>query len=241
MGDFRVEVEVRVEPERVWRALTDPEEIPQWFGWDAGSLAEEIQFIFFDHAKPDPGSLRLGFDGPGEQYLEVEAADGNAVVRSVRRDAGEVPSSGGVAAGSQEDPDGEGDPDPIEQGWIAFFHQLRRYVESHTNEPRRTLYLAGTGPAGEVASAVDLRLPGPVWYSGEFTRVYGTGDFGPGLGVLFTSAPLDSDEEANATLTLSTWGLSDLDFFELTSDWLGWWRGLTEGGEAVVHPAVAAS
>ncbi len=35
MSDFEVEVGIRVEPERVWRALTDPVEIPQWFGWDA--------------------------------------------------------------------------------------------------------------------------------------------------------------------------------------------------------------
>ncbi len=155
----------------------------------------------------------------------MASAGGNSVVR--------------VVSPAAEGSDGTGEksgPDPVEQGWIAFLHQLRRYVESHNNERRRTLYLTGAGVAAEVAAAVDRRLPGPVWFSGEFTRVYGTGDFGPGLGVLFTSAPLESEDHQKATLTLSTWGLSGTDFFELTSDWLGWWRSLVDGGEVVVHP-----
>ena len=96
--------------------------------------------------------------------------------------------------------------------------------------------LTGVAVAADVTAAVDRRLPGPVWFSGEYARVYGTGDFGPGLGALFTRAPLESRGHDKATLTLSTWGLSDADFFELTSDWLGWWRTLVDGGAAVVHP-----
>jgi hypothetical protein len=67
--------------------------------------------------------------------------------------------------------------------------------------------------------------------------VIATGDFGPGLGVLYTSVPLDSDGQAKVTFTLSTWGLSDTEFFEVTSDWLGWWQGLVEGAEVVVAAA----
>jgi len=37
-----------------------------------------------------------------------------------------------------------------------------------------------------------------------------------------------------ASLTLSTWGLSEKEFFEVTSDWLGWWQDLVESGKAVV-------
>ncbi len=231
MGGFAVEVEVRVEPERVWKALTERDQISQWFGWDAPTLEEEIRFIFFDHATANPDRLRIDFHEPGaeggEQYLGAVASDGNSVVRAVRRSDGSA---------TESDPP-SGRPDPIEQGWIAFLHQLKRYVESHSSDPRRTLYLTGAGLAAEVAEAVDRRLPGEVWFSGIFTRVYGTGDFGPGLGVLYSSAPLDSGDEETATLTLSTWGLSDSEIFELTSDWLGWWQGLVEGGEIVVFPA----
>jgi hypothetical protein len=190
----------------------------------AATLEEEIRFIFSDHARLSPQRFRIDFEeqDAGEQYLEAAAEDGNCVVRAVRR-----------GSGSNETKV----PDPIEQGWIAFLHQLRRYLESHSSDPRRTLHLTGAGPASQIAAAVDSRLPGELWFSGPYTRVYGTGDFGPGLGVLFCSAELDSGDADRAMLTLSTWGLSDADFFELTSDWLGWWQGLVEGGEAVVHPA----
>jgi uncharacterized protein YndB with AHSA1/START domain len=237
MGTFEVEVDVRVEPERIWRALTEPDQIAQWFGWDAETLAEEIQFIFFEHAEPDAARFRLEFDGPGEQYLETAVSGGNSVVRAVNRGDGPGGQLGGASAEADAGEAEAGGSDAIEQGWIAFLHQLKRYVESHSSDPRRTLYLTGAGPAGEIAAAVDRRLPGELWFSGTYTRVYGTGDFGPGLAVLYTSAPLGSEDEEGATLTLSTWGLSDSDFFELTSDWLGWWQGLVEGGEAVVHPA----
>ena len=32
----------------VWSALRDTAQIANWFGWEAPSLAEEIQFIFID-------------------------------------------------------------------------------------------------------------------------------------------------------------------------------------------------
>lgn len=226
MDGYLVEVEVGVEAARVWRTLVEPDQIGQWFGWDAATLGEEVEFIFFEHATRDPARMRIEFEGDAGQYLEVAAAGGNSVVRVVQ------PAADGAEERIQ--------PDLLEQGWIAFLYQLRRYVESHSGESRRTLYLTGAGVAAEVAAAVDRRLPGPTWFSGEYTRVYGTGDFGPGLGVLFASAPLGSDGHDKATLTLSAWGLSDADFFELTSDWLGWWRTLVDGGEVVVDPVGGA-
>jgi hypothetical protein len=214
---YEVEVAVKVAPERIWKALTDPDEIAQWFGWDAETLADEIQFIFVDHSTADHENLRINAKEMDGMYLEVAAADGNSVVRAIQ------PGEEG----------GEGS-DSMEEGWIAFLHQLKRYVEEHDSDQRKTLYLTGSGPAREISTAVEGRLPGEDWYVGNYTRVIATGDFGPGLGVLYTSAPLDSDDEDNATLTLSTWGLSEAEFFEVTTDWLGWWQALVDGGEAVV-------
>jgi uncharacterized protein YndB with AHSA1/START domain len=228
---YEIRVEVRVEPERVWRALVEPDQISQWFGWDAETLEDEIRFIFVDHAAADHSALTIDFEGEGEgggQVLRVEESESGSAVRLSSRGSGDAPSS-----------DVPG-PDPIREGWIAFLYQLRRFVESHTHEQRRTLYLSGTGLAAQVAIAVDNRLPGPVWFDGDFTRAYGTADFGPGLGVLSGSDLLEADRDAKLSLTLSTWGLSERDFFELTSDWLGWWRTLVDGGEVVVYPAVGA-
>ncbi|MBK8293512.1 MAG: hypothetical protein IPK93_01575 [Solirubrobacterales bacterium] len=216
---YEVEVAIRVEKHRVWDALTKPDQVAQWFGWDAETLDEEIQYIFIDHSVADYESFRLNSkeDEIGGLYLEVAESDGNSVIRAVQ--PGEE-----VAEGS----------DAMEEGWIQFFHQLKRYVEGHNADHRKTLHLTGEGPAREIVAAFEGRLPGEDWYSGTYTRVIATGDFGPGLGVLYTHAPQDSGEEETASLTLSTWGLSEKEFFEVTSDWLGWWQGLVEGGEAVV-------
>jgi len=215
---YEVEVAIRVEKHRVWDALTEPEQISQWFGWDSETLGDEIEYIFVEHSEQDPGNFRLNAKEDGGMYLEVAESEGNSVVRAVQ--PGDDPADGS---------------DPVEEGWIQFLHQLKRYVEEHDSDRRKTLHLTGAGPAREVAAAVEGRLPGEDWFAGTYTRVIATGDFGPGLGVLYMHAPLDSDEEENASLTLSTWGLSEAEFFEVTSDWLGWWQGLVEGGEAVVN------
>ena len=78
----------------------------------------------------------------------------------------------------------------------------------------------------------------PGGHGGRFLRTYPHEDVPPRPAPAVdrrTARPLDSDEEENAALTLSTWGLSEKEFFEVTSDWLGWWQGLVEGGEAVVN------
>jgi uncharacterized protein YndB with AHSA1/START domain len=229
MAGYSVEVEAGAGPEQVWSALTDPARISQWFGWDAETLDDEIRFIFVDHARKDERARRIEFTGEhGEgQILSVAATADGSVVRLSSRTGGRsaAESHGGTEVA-----------DPVEEGWIAFLYQLRRFVDTHPSGRRRTLRLLGTGPVDEVAAAVDLRLPGAVWFSGPFTRVYGTGDFGPGIGVLTSSAPLDSDGAGQVSLTLSTWGMTGGDFFGLVSDWLGWWRTLVDGGEASVFP-----
>ena len=48
----------------------------------------------------------------------------------------------------------------MEEGWIAFFHQLRRYVEERDSERRRTLYLTGAAPAHVASDTISGRLPG---------------------------------------------------------------------------------
>lgn len=215
---YEVEVAVRVEPSRVWKALTDTDEIAQWFGWDAATLEDEIRFIFVEHSSADHENFRLNADDQEGMYLEVVASEGDSVVRAVQ--PGEDAAEGS---------------DPMEEGWIQFLHQLKRYVEEHDSDHRRTLHLTGAGSAGEIGAAVEGRLPGEDWFTGTYTRVIATEDFGPGLGVLYTVAPQDSDDQETAALTLSTWGLSEEEFFEVTSDWLGWWQGLVEGGEAIVN------
>jgi hypothetical protein len=213
---FVVEVETRVTPSRLWRALTDTSEVAQWFGWDAETLADEIQFIFVDHSSIDAERMRMDAEGM-DQYVEVAPSGANSVVRAVQ--AGEDPE--------------DGEYDSMKSGWIAFLHQLKRYVEEHTDETRRTIFLKGVGNAGFITSAAQERLPGEVWFSDEHTLVIATPDFGPGLGVLNTTPPLGGDERGESNFTLTTYGLSDREFAHLAEEWLEWWQVIADDSELI--------
>ena len=68
---FRVEVVVDAPRESVWRALTEPERVARWFGWDYGGLEGEINYIFVDHARREPPGLIVLDDGQDNQAIEL--------------------------------------------------------------------------------------------------------------------------------------------------------------------------
>ena len=217
---FVVEVATLESPSRVWRALSDTSEVAQWFGWDAPALAAEIQYIFVDHATVEPERMRI--DSPEmDQYIEVVPDGPNSLVRAVQN--GEDLEDGAY--------------DSMKSGWIAFFHQLKRYVEEHTNETRRTVFLKGVGNAGFITSAVQERLEGETWFTDEHTLVIATPDFGPGLGVLNAAPGLGVDDRGESNFTLSTWGLSDREFDQLAEEWLDWWQVVADDSELVTGRA----
>ncbi len=216
---YEVEVFIDVEPSRIWTALTEPAEINRWFGWDAETLEEEIRMIFVDSATVDPGAMRLTFEGLGGQYIEVEASLGSSVIRVVQPGEGDDQSAA------------------MKEGWIAFFHQLKRYIEDHPGIDRRTVYLAGSGDSAEVSAALTVRVPGEEWYDGDHTLVIGTPDFGPGLAALTSAEGFASPETGKLTLTISTWGLSAEEISALSAEWFSWWSALTEDPEVVTAGA----
>src|SRR5690606_17555088 len=118
------EVVVPAPAAAVWRALREPALIREWFGWQADSLAEEIEFIFVTHAAADEAAGVIDFEGVPDRY-EIEARDGGAAVRVVRRlpaDA-ELPAFDGMV-----------------EGWISFTWQLAFALARHDLAPRRTLF-----------------------------------------------------------------------------------------------------
>ncbi|HZC14468.1 MAG TPA: hypothetical protein VE270_10665, partial [Thermoleophilaceae bacterium] len=64
---FRVEVVVEAPREVVRRAITEPDRIANWFGWDYDGLEGEIQYIFVDHAAQEPPRLLDLDDGQDRQ------------------------------------------------------------------------------------------------------------------------------------------------------------------------------
>ena len=141
---FRVEVTVDAPRDEVWRALTEPEQIRQWFGWDYDGLEEEIDVIFVkDATLVPPERIELGADG----WIEVIDAGPRTVIRAIKP---------GDATGWE---DVYGD---IEEGWITFFNQLRHRIARHPGSTRRMIILRG-----EIGLPP---LPGELWHKSRYQR-----------------------------------------------------------------------
>ena len=221
-----IEVTVAAPAEQVWQALRDPAVIRDWFGWDTDTLAEEIAYIFFDHANASDTERIIRF-GRGDRF-EVEARGGQTVVRLVR-------------AAPTADTDWEDVFEDEAQGWIAFVQQLRFALERHPGEQRRTLYFAGSprasgdplaaaalglaGRAGESfsGSAAGVPIAGTVWHRGRHQIGLEVGEWGNGLLVVMDRPPSDRWPTGSSQVIATTYGISDGDFRALEARWSAWW------------------
>jgi hypothetical protein len=220
-----VKVVVPVSADEAWRTLRDPAEIDRWFGWRTESLAEEIHYIFVDHARADEGRRIIAFDGTGDRY-EVEPRGEHAVIRVVR--AG--PAKPGY--------------DEMIEGWIAFTQQLKFALARHPGEVRRTVRLSGSprdeagAPAiialgltelpahGELWSQIvgpEPHLSGEVWHFSRHQTGVTVSEWGDGLLIITDRPPGDGWPHGGSTLTLTTYGLDDGAFAALEARWTVWW------------------
>jgi len=222
-----VEVTVPAPADVVWAALRDPRKIRPWFGWDADSLTEEIDFIFVTHANADDARMVVDFVGVPDRY-EVEARGGSSIVRVVR-----------------SAPAGEDWSDVFDgmiEGWISFTWQLAFALGRHPGQTRRTLFFSG--PPRETLRAQsllgldaaparlepwsmplgpDANASGQVWYATRHQIGVTVDGWGDGLLVVLDQ-PLNEMRPSGSTmLTLTTYGLSDAAFADLEACWKGWW------------------
>lgn len=140
---FHIEVTVDAPRDVVWRALTEPEQIRHWFGWDYDGLEGEIQYIFVKHATLGDGRIDFG-DGT---IVELTEDGPRTIIRAVK--------PGDLDALEWKDVYGD-----VEEGWIQFFHQLR-YAVTHPGA-RRTINRSGP------ATLTDLA--GEPWHSSRHQR-----------------------------------------------------------------------
>src|SRR5687768_10972153 len=75
---FRIEVVIAAPRAVAWRALTDPDEINRWCGWDYEGIDAEIRQIFVDEVTATPPD-RIA--RAWEQTIEVLADGARTVVR----------------------------------------------------------------------------------------------------------------------------------------------------------------
>lgn len=209
---FRVEVVIQASCDVVWRALSDPDELRRWFGWDYEGLGDEIRYIFVDHATQIPPD-RIALDNG--QTIELVADGPRTIVRVVQ-------------PGPLADAGWDEVYEEIVQGWHAFFQQLRHYLERHPGEERRTLYLEGTSPAPAALALADELAPGQVWYAGAHQRVTATERYGGGLVVVLATHRLASDEPGRVQVTLTTHGSGDTEFAEARAGWTARWTAIAQ-------------
>lgn len=217
----------------VWRALREPAQIASWFGWDAPSLAEEIDFIFIQGATADEARhvVQFGEWEGASDAIELSEIDGGTRLRLVR--------SGGTAL------DWSGSYDDIAEGWVTFFQQLRLALELHPGETRRTIYLSGPSLAGVGEPSAELGLgeaaaldpgqayaarlgtddsaSGTVWYQTQFQTGLVVEQWGNGLLVVTDMGLSPRRPHGGGSVLLTTYGLSDTAFAALEQRWQAWW------------------
>jgi uncharacterized protein YndB with AHSA1/START domain len=214
-GPFRVEVVVDAPHVEVWRALTEPDEIRRWFGWDYAGLDEEIESIFVENARPEPPGRILMSEGEDQSAIEVEADGARTIVRAV-----------GPASMPRDDAF-----DPIEEGWRGFLLQLRHYVERHPGEKRRTLRLTGEANPVAVLAAVAGEIEGESRRASPHLSVTTTDSYGGGLVAVESSEPFDGAESCRVNVTITTYGFDDERLARLRERWESHWRELAKGAE----------
>jgi uncharacterized protein YndB with AHSA1/START domain len=203
---FRVEVVIRTPQIEVWRALTDPDQVKRWFGWDYAGLKEEIELMFVANARHEPPGRILMFEGEDQSAIEVEADGAHTIVRA-------------VYPASLEDVETDDGYDQIEEGWRAFLLQLRDYLERHPGKRRRTIRLTSEAKPIAVLAAVSAEVEGESRRASPHLSVTATDSYGRGLVVVDSSEPLDSADTGRVNVTITTYGLDDDHFARLRARW----------------------
>jgi uncharacterized protein YndB with AHSA1/START domain len=212
MKPFVMEVTIDAPQDAVWRAVSDPAELRRWFGWEYPGLEEEIKMIFLDGTTQSPPQ-RLEFTGMGT--LDIVPDGSRSVVRLVW--------AGGLADAKWDDI-----YDGMEEGWRTFFHQLKYYLERRAGQDRRTLYLTGLAPAPAVVAALDAAAPGEPWQASRHQRAVVPAAGGVDLVSVLSPQPLQADEPAKVSVTVSAYGMDEAAFDTLRSEWESRWSALVE-------------
>jgi hypothetical protein len=231
-----VDVTIAAPVDRVWRALRDPVQLAQWFGWDYEKLAEEIDVIFVaGGVEADPGRvLDLGGDA-----FELIPEGASTRVRLVRSD----PPGGDTWDGVYDD---------VDEGWKTFVAQLAFWLEVQNGvarevSARRTLYVAGhreSGDAPTLTAAVGLAgldglavgeryaltsttgetLAGRVRFRSEHQLGVSVDAWGPGFLVFARKTPGDKSPHGGGFALITTFGHDTEALARLEAAWAAAWR-----------------
>jgi hypothetical protein len=220
-----IEVTIGAPVATVWQWLRDRERIGRWHGWLVDGLDEEIEYIYFEHAKESDQPYTLDLDN-GDRFTLTD--DGGATTLRITR----------APLGS--DPEWDAYYDDITEGWLSFVQQLRFAIERQPARPRRTVFLA-TDEAGprpqDVLGIGELRpgervelasaptpVAGEAWFAGQRQIGLTVDELGPGLLVMGERPPLASRPDGGAMAIVTTYDLDDEQFAAVREAWSTWWR-----------------
>ena len=225
----------------VWSYLREPELVQRWFGWDYDGLDAEIRDLFVDKAVEgkdvvgDATIHTLSWPHHDRLTLRSAAHEPHRTHLSITRRSHE-----GLAQF-------DGVRDDIDEGWIAFGHQLQFALSVHPDQERRTLSVFGlsAGERGErlldhaglagihgvpVGGHVQARRPdgtllgGTVAYRAPLQfglRLHGiTESF---LVIMETPAGI-APPHGTVDAILSVYGLDAETFADVQRRWSGWWQ-----------------
>ena len=158
------EIVLEAAPEKVWKALTDPKELPNWFPmeaagtpgeggtirltWDTLTMAcpiklwkppQHLRIGWMEHLAPDKGASQMAVD------YHLEARGGSTVLRVVHS---------GFGSGDDWDKSYDG----THRGWNQELRVLRLYLKRHWGKVRRLLW--ARAPVGGLDEAAWDRLMG---------------------------------------------------------------------------------
>lgn len=226
-----VELTIAAPVDEVWDALRDPAKLNAWFGWDAPSLREEIEYIFVTHAKRDEDGKVLSFEGVPDRF-ELTDLNGRTVLRVVRA----VP----------EGESWEGVYQDMVEGWISFAVQLKLAMEQHGLAPRRTIYLEGAAVAGGASPIAALGLTeaaetpagqpvraalptgdavaGVSWHRTPWQFAVTMPQWGDGLLIVTDKNATETSPDGRGMVILTTYGLNEDAFAALEARWKAWWE-----------------
>jgi uncharacterized protein YndB with AHSA1/START domain len=206
-----VDIEVNAPPDLVWQALREPAEIRRWFGWDYPGLDQEIEAIFVRGAQvTEPGRV-LAIIG-ADTSLVVRPSPRGATFQIVMPDSGPPPPY-----------------DEIEEGWIAFAHQLRLALERHRGQDRRSLQ--HRAPLRAAESQPPGAIPGPEvlsgtpWFHNQHQQAWLIPAWGDGLLIVNRSPPGPDAPLGKRNVLITTYGLEPEAFEQLRSRWTAWNAG----------------
>jgi uncharacterized protein YndB with AHSA1/START domain len=238
MGEERtlVDIAVAASPAEVWRAVRDPALISNWFGWDADSLKEEIDFIFAKGVVKEETGRLLEFgewEGAADRFEIADAGEG-ARLRVIRRQAS-FPR------------DFETAYDEVVEGWIQFVEQLRFLLERNPGGTRRTLRLSGTadekhrlpsnalgidglrdaarGSRYVAELPVGERIEGTIWHEGRHQLGLTVEGWNDALLIVVDRPKSEAAPYGGGAMTLTSFGMEPAVFAAIEGELRLWWNG----------------